>query len=139
MQEKRLNGVALLYINNDIELDYNQVINQFAKGNRRHNLKYTDFVLRLIFIFRFHFSNKFRKRIILKLASRMHEMRIFGCNFAKFSRGMLPGHPGMVVPSALSIKLICDVTIVTQLWPLLGNFLRKPLLLLHFFRFTPST
>ena len=28
-----------LYINNDIKLNYSQVIDQFAKGNRRLNLK----------------------------------------------------------------------------------------------------
>ena len=39
MQENRLNALALLYINNDIKLDYSQVIDQFAKGNRRFNLK----------------------------------------------------------------------------------------------------
>ena len=39
MQENRLNALALLYINNDIKLDYRQVIDQFAKGNRRFNLK----------------------------------------------------------------------------------------------------
>ena len=39
MQEKRLNAMALLYINNDIKHDYSQVIDQFAKGNRRLNLK----------------------------------------------------------------------------------------------------
>ena len=35
-------------------------------------------------------------------------MRIFRCNFAIFSRDMPPDHPRMVVPSALTIKLICD-------------------------------
>ena len=39
MQESRLNALALLYINNDIKLDYSQVIDQFVKGNRRLNLK----------------------------------------------------------------------------------------------------
>ena len=39
MQENRLNALALLYINNDIKLDYSQVIDQFAKRNRRLNLK----------------------------------------------------------------------------------------------------
>ena len=50
MQENRLNPLAFLFINNDIKLDYSQVIDQFAKGNRRLNLKSTDFVLCLIFI-----------------------------------------------------------------------------------------
>ena len=39
MQENRLNALALLHINNLIKLDCSQVINQFAKGNRRLNLK----------------------------------------------------------------------------------------------------
>ena len=39
MQENRLSALALLYINNDIELDYNQMIDQFAKGNRCLYLK----------------------------------------------------------------------------------------------------
>ena len=39
MQKNRLDALALLYINNDIKLDYSQVIDQFAKGNRRLNLK----------------------------------------------------------------------------------------------------
>ena len=39
MQENRLNALALLYINNDIKLDYSQVIDQLAKENRRLNLK----------------------------------------------------------------------------------------------------
>ena len=39
MQENRLNALALLYVNNDIKLDYSQVFDQFAKGNRRLNLK----------------------------------------------------------------------------------------------------
>ena len=38
MQENRLNALALLYINNDIKLDYSQVIDHFAKRNRRLNL-----------------------------------------------------------------------------------------------------
>jgi len=54
-------------------------------------------------------------------------MRIFRCNFAKFSREHAPGPPGMVVPSALPLKLFvtshdCDETL-----PPLGNFLRTPL------------
>ena len=73
VQENRLNALAILYINNDIKLDYSQVIDQFVKGNRRLNLKSADFVLCLIFILRFHSSNRSRKSIILKLASRMHE------------------------------------------------------------------
>jgi len=61
------------------------------------------------------------------------KMRIFRCNFAKFSQGHLPGPPRMVVPSALPPKMICDVTrlrrhtIVVKLGPPLGNFLRTPL------------
>jgi len=44
------------------------------------------------------------------------KMRIFRCNFAKFSRGHSPGPPKMVVPSALPLKLIvtshdCDETL----------------------------
>ena len=73
MQENRLNALTLLYINNGITPDYSQVIDHFAKGNRRLNLKYTDFVLCLIFILRFHSFNRSRKSIILKLVSRMHE------------------------------------------------------------------
>jgi len=39
MREDRLIALALLYINKDIKLDYSQVIDQFAKENRRLNLK----------------------------------------------------------------------------------------------------
>ena len=39
MQENWLNALALWYINNDIKLDYSQVIDQFVKENRRLNLK----------------------------------------------------------------------------------------------------
>ena len=39
MQENRLNALALLYVNNDIKLDYSQAIDQFAKENCRLNLK----------------------------------------------------------------------------------------------------
>ena len=77
MHENRFNALALLYINNDIKLDYSQVIDRFAKGDRRLNLKQTDFALCLIFILRFHFFNKSRKSIILKLDSRMHENAYF--------------------------------------------------------------
>ena len=56
-------------------------------------------------------------------------MRIFRCNFAKFSGGMAPDHPRVVVPSTFPSKLICDVT---RLWrnfgPPPGNFLRTPLI-----------
>ena len=76
MQENRLNTLALLYISNDIKLDYGQVIDQFAKENRRLNLNQTDFVLCLIFILRFQSSNK-SKSIIIKVASRMHENEYF--------------------------------------------------------------
>ena len=41
-------------------------------------------------------------------------MRIFRCNFAKFCRGMPPDPPRMVVPTALALKLICDVTRLRQ-------------------------
>jgi len=60
-------------------------------------------------------------------------MRIFRCNFVKFSQGHDPGPPRMVVPSALPLKLIYDVTrlwhhtFVTKLGRPLGNFLRTPL------------
>ena len=56
-------------------------------------------------------------------------MRIFRCNFAKFSRGHAAGPPRIVVLSALPLKLICDVTRLLQKFaspP--GNFLRTPLL-----------
>ena len=85
MQENRLNALTLLYIN-DIKLDYSQVIDQFTKGNRRLNLKQTDFVLCLIFILRFYSSNKSRKSIVRKLASRMHENAYFGVILQSFSR-----------------------------------------------------
>jgi len=49
-------------------------------------------------------------------------MRIFRCNFAKFTWEHAPGPLRMVVPSALPLKLICDETL-----PPLGNFLRTPL------------
>ena len=52
-------------------------------------------------------------------------MHIFRCNFAKVFLGMLPDHPVVVVPSALS-KLICDKTLAP-----LGNFLRTPLATRH--------
>ena len=39
MQENRLNALALLHMNNDIKLDYSQVIDQFARRNRHLNLK----------------------------------------------------------------------------------------------------
>lgn len=35
MGEERLNGLAHLFINRDIELNYSQVIDEFSKGNRR--------------------------------------------------------------------------------------------------------
>jgi len=37
----------------------------------------------------------------------------FRCNFAKFSRGHTSRSAGLVVPSALPLKLLCDVT---QMW-----------------------
>jgi len=39
-------------------------------------------------------------------------MRIFRCNFAKFSQEHALVPPTMVVPSVLPLKLICDET-----WP----------------------
>ena len=44
MQENRLYALAFSYINNDIKLACIQVIDQFAKGNRRVNVKQTDFI-----------------------------------------------------------------------------------------------
>jgi len=35
MKEERLNGLAHLYINRDVELDYSKVIEEFARFNRR--------------------------------------------------------------------------------------------------------
>ena len=37
MGEDRLNGLAHLYINRDINLDYNLVIDEFGRHNRRLN------------------------------------------------------------------------------------------------------
>ena len=53
------------------------------------------------------------KALYWKLLPECTKMRIFRCNFAKFSRGHAPGPPIMAVPSALPLKLICDVT---RLW-----------------------
>jgi len=39
MQEDRINALALLYLNKDFKLDYSHVIDHFAQGNRRLNLK----------------------------------------------------------------------------------------------------
>ena len=75
-QENWLIALALLYINNDIKLDYSQVIGQFVKGDRRLNLKQTDFVFWFIFTLQFHSSDKSRKNI-LKLAFRMHKNAYF--------------------------------------------------------------
>ena len=77
MQENRLNALDFWYITNNIKLDYSEVIDQFAKGNHRLNLKSINFVVCLIFILRFHSSNKSRKSIILKLAFSMHENGYF--------------------------------------------------------------
>ena len=52
-----------------------------------------------------------RESIILKLTFRMHENANFLCNFAKSFRGMPLDHPKTFVPSALTINLICDVTV----------------------------
>ena len=38
------------------------------------------------------------------------QMRILGVILKNFPRGMPPDPPRMVVPSALPLKLICDVT-----------------------------
>ena len=35
MGEERLNGLAHMYINRDIELDYDSVIDEFGRENRR--------------------------------------------------------------------------------------------------------
>jgi len=35
MSDSRLNGLALLYVHRDIPLNYDSVIDDFAKGNRR--------------------------------------------------------------------------------------------------------
>jgi len=35
MSDSRLNGLALLYVHRDIPLNYDSVIDYFAKGNRR--------------------------------------------------------------------------------------------------------
>jgi len=35
MSDSRLNGLALLYVHRDILLNYDSVIDDFAKGNRR--------------------------------------------------------------------------------------------------------
>jgi len=53
-------------------------------------------------------------------------MRIFRCNFAKFSWWHAPGPSRMVVPSALPLKLVCDVVPLWRNLTLLGNFLRRP-------------
>jgi len=53
---------------------------------------------------------KSRKSIILKLASRMHKMHIFSVILQNFPGGMNSDLPRVVVPSALPLKLICDVT-----------------------------
>ena len=37
MSEQRLNGLAHLYINDDIPVDYDAVLDEFGKGNRRLN------------------------------------------------------------------------------------------------------
>ena len=56
---------------------------------------------------------KCKNSIIQNLLPECTKIRIFRCNFAKFSRGHAPGPPRMVVPSVLPLKLICDVT---RLW-----------------------
>jgi len=56
-------------------------------------------------------------------------MHIFRSNLASFSRGHASGPPRMVVPSALHLKLICDVTGLGRNFAPLGNFLRTPLVI----------
>ena len=53
------------------------------------------------------------KALYWNLLSKCTKMRIFKSNFAKFSCGHAPGSHRIVVPSALPLKLICDVT---RLW-----------------------
>ena len=35
MTQERLNGLALLYVHLDMPLNYNAVIDEFSRGNRR--------------------------------------------------------------------------------------------------------
>ena len=35
MTDERLNGLALMFVNSDITLDYDAVIDEFGKSNRR--------------------------------------------------------------------------------------------------------
>jgi len=53
------------------------------------------------------------KALYYNLLPECTKMRILRCTFAKSSRQHAPGDPRMVVPSALSLKLIGDVT---RLW-----------------------
>ena len=53
------------------------------------------------------------KALYQNLLPECTKMCLFRCNLAKLSRGHAPGPPRMVVPSALPLKLICDVT---RLW-----------------------
>ena len=72
MEENQLNALAFLHINNDIKLDYSQVINQFAKENRYLNLKQIVSILCL-----FLRTNKFRKSILQKLDFRKRTKCVF--------------------------------------------------------------
>jgi len=48
-----------------------------------------------------------------------------GVILQNFPRGMSPDAPRMVMPSALPLKLICDVTRFWRNLAPLGNFLRR--------------
>ena len=72
MEENQLNALAFLYTNNDIKLDYSQVIKQFAKENRYLNLKQIVSILCL-----FLSTNKFRKSILQKLDFRKRTKCVF--------------------------------------------------------------
>jgi len=57
----------------------------------------------------------------------MRETRTCPRTPLEWSREHPPGLPRMVVPSALPLKLICDVTRLWRNFAPLGNFLRTPL------------
>jgi len=62
----------------------------------------------------------------------MQKCVVLGVILQNFPGGMPPDSPRMVIPSALPLKLIWwRHTIVTELYPPLGNFLPTPLLILH--------
>ena len=52
----------------------------------------------------------------------MHENAYLKCNFANFCWSMLPDHPTMVLPTALSIILICGVTVRRNFRPPMEAF-----------------